>query len=698
MSASGPVLSIKGLSVSYRSVGARLEALRDVSLEIQPGQAYGLVGESGSGKSTLALTIMGALPEEGTVQGGSITFLGENIQGWDRRRMKGILGEKLVLVPQDPQSSLNPSIRVGEQVAEMIRHHRRVSNREARERVMDLFERVRLSDPERVSRSYPHQISGGMKQRVHLSMAMSLEPDLMILDEPTTSLDVTTEVAVLDIFRDLIEAQQLSILYISHSLGVVSEICERVIVLYAGEIAEDASTVDLYHRPLHPYSRGLLDSVPRLGANKRDVKLLPIQGRIPDLDALPSGCIFRPRCPLAIEICEQFPPLYEPAPDRRARCHRWEEIQNGQVRATQPSPGEVERLAQEPGEDASLQLEDLEVHFPSENTFLEQVLGRGDAIRAVDGVSARIPSAQTLGLVGESGSGKTTIARAIVGLAARTGGEVRLGDRSLADELANRDREVLKRIQVVFQEPDEALNPYLTVGATLQRPLIRLMEISGEEAESRAVELLESVHLPSDFYDRLPRQLSGGEKQRVAIARAFASNPQLLLADEPVSSLDVSVQASVVNVIHELQQQTQNSSLFISHDLAIVGYLSDRVAVIYLGRLMEVGAAGEIFEPPYHPYTEALLSAIPLLDPQGEHAHIRLEGELPSLSDYPTGCPFHTRCPRFLGDICVEEEPPWRETDSGRRIYCHIPLDELRNSQKRAFQLTAGSRSSEPPR
>jgi peptide/nickel transport system ATP-binding protein len=518
-------------------------------------------------------------------------------------------------------------------------------------------------------------------------MAMSLKPTLMILDEPTTGLDVTTEVAVLDIFRELIEGGETAVIYISHNLGVISEVCERVIVLYAGEIAEDASTVDLYRQPLHPYSQGLLESVPRLGDNKRDVKLRPIQGRIPQLDALPHGCIFRPRCPLAIEVCEQFPPLYEPSPDRRSRCHRWEEIEQGHARANQPEPGEVERVDTE-GSAEMLVLEDLKVHFSSQGSFLDELLDRGGVVRAVDGISVEIPPGETLGLVGESGSGKTTTARAIVGLRPRTGGEIKLGVRRLEPNLSDRDAAIMRKLQIVFQDPDQALNPYLTVGESLCRPLMRLLGTSRAEAEARSLELIDAVHLPAEFADRLPGQLSGGEKQRVAIARAFASNPELLVADEPVSSLDVSVQASVVNVIHELQQKNASSSLFISHDLAIVGFLSDRVAVVYLGRLMEVAAAKEIFDPPYHPYTEALLSAIPLLDPEGEHAHIRLQGELPSLSDYPTGCPFHTRCPRFIGDICVEQEPPWRETESGRRIYCHIPLGELRDAQKRAFRLT----------
>lgn len=683
-----PVLAVQNLSVSYGSNGRSLPALRDVSLQIERGQVYGLVGESGSGKTTLALAIMRYLPADGTVVGGRIRFMGDDLLTLNDRRMQRILGSELVFVPQDPHASLNPSMRLGEQVAEVIGRHRRIPPQEARARVLELFERVRLSDPERVAGSYPHEISGGMKQRILLAMAISLKPALMILDEPTTSLDVTTEAAILDLLRDLIRERDTAIMYVSHNLGVVSEICQRVSVLYAGEIAEDSSTVDLYRKPLHPYSRGLLDSVPRPGANKRALKLRPIEGRIPALDALPGGCTFRPRCPLAVDICLVEPPLFKPTPDRRTRCHRWQEIDEARVNAHQPEPSRADAMVEPSPDESALSLIGLQVHFPPAETFLQKLItGGGEAIRAVDRISFDISRGETLGLVGESGSGKTTAARAILGLSPRTGGDVKLYDRSLPTELAAREAETLRKLQIVFQEPDEALNPYLTIGEALRRPMMRLSGITKSEAQQRIAELLKSVNLSADFSKRLPGQLSGGEKQRAAIARAFASNPELLIADEPVSSLDVSVQASVLNVIHALQQESGSSALFISHDLVVVGFLSDRVAVIYLGRLMEVASAEELFDPPYHPYTEALLSAIPLLDPEADQEQIRLEGELPSLTDYPTGCPFHTRCPRFLGEVCVQEEPPWRVSETGRWIYCHIPLDELQSAQKRAFRL-----------
>lgn len=711
----GPVLEIEDLTVGYRQGETWVRAVRQVSMALPAGQTCGLVGESGSGKTTLGLAIMQYLPQEGMVCEGAIRFGGRNLLEMSQSDMRRIWGSEMALVPQDPLSSLNPTLRVGDQIEEIIRRHEDLDSSEVRQRALDLFETVDLSDPERVMDRYPHQISGGMLQRVLIAMALSTEPRLLILDEPTTSLDVTTQATVLDLLRELIEGRRTTVLYITHNLGVVAQICDRVAVLYAGEIVEDASAIALFRQPLHPYTQGLLDSVPRLGENKSQVRLQSIKGRIPDLGDLPSGCIFRPRCPLTIDICEEYPPLYEAGEDRRARCHRWDEIEGGEVSAHRSAAvGEMGRrpglsaaegpglsvtegpgldTAEEPAPDGSsepiLQMEDVHVFFSEERSLFEIIGGEGATqVRAVNGVTLSIPKGKTLGLVGESGSGKTTLARAIVGLAERTGGEMVLLDMPLPPGLEQRRQDVKQRLQIVFQNPDEALNPYMSVLEALRRPLRKLLGKSKPEAEARVEELLEAVHLSSDYVHRLPGQLSGGEKQRVAVARAFAPNPELLVADEPVTSLDVSVQASILNLLHELQEAHGISILFISHDLAVVGYLADEIAVIYLGQLMETAPADVIFDPPYHPYTEALLSAVPLIDPEGQQEQIRLEGEVPSPSEALTGCPFHTRCPRFLGDICVEEVPPWREEEAtGKRFFCHIPLEELREQQERPFRF-----------
>lgn len=685
-----PVLRIDNLTVVYREGDDWLRAVREASFQVRPGETYGLVGESGSGKTTLVLAVMRYLSEDGKVLEGTVELDGRDLLALSRREMRQIWGKHITMVPQNPQSSLNPSIRIGEQMAESLRYHQDLGSAEARRRAVELLEMVHIADPERVAQSYQHQISGGMQQRVMIAMAMSTEPLLLILDEPTTSLDVTTQAVILDLVRELIRGRRTAAIYVTHNLGVVAQVCDRVAVLYGGELVEDASTFDLYTKPLHPYTRGLLDSVPKLGKTKDKVQLRAIQGQIPPIGERPSGCVFTPRCPLAIEICYERPPLYEPDETRRSRCHRWDEIDRGEVSAKQPSPEAVQAGPDGKGDQPPvLQLSDLEVHFPV-NRSLDEIIRREPAreVRAVDGVDLEIPLGMTLGLVGESGSGKTTIARAITGLEAKTGGDMMLLNMILPDELSKRDLETLRHLQMVFQNPEEAFNPYMTVGQSLRRPLMTLLGKSYREANEEVERLLEAVRLPPSYAERLPGQLSGGEKQRIAIARAFASNPDLLICDEPVSSLDVSVQASILNLLNEMQVEHESSLLFISHNLAVVGFLADKIAVIYLGHLMEMADARDLFEPPYHPYTEALLSAIPLADPQAEQEQIRLEGDIPSPTDIPSGCPFHTRCPRFLGDICVEEVPPWRvHEDSGKRYFCHIPVEDLLESQERAFIL-----------
>jgi peptide/nickel transport system ATP-binding protein len=695
--ASGPVLRIDNLTVAYRQEDAWLEAVRQVSLEIPAGQTCGLVGESGSGKSTLALAIMGYLPENGAVRQGTIEFAGVDLAKVSQREIRDIWGKKMALVPQDPLSSLNPTLRIGEQVAEILRRHLGLGQSQAQQRVLELFELVRLGDIRRVADSYPHEISGGMLQRVLIAMALSTEPPLLLMDEPTSSLDVTTQATILDLVRELIAGRQTAVLYITHNLGVVAQLCDRVVVLYAGDLVEDAPTRELYRRPLHPYTQALLDCVPRLGESKNQVQLRPIEGRIPPLDDLPGGCIFRPRCPLAIEICLQHPPLYTPGNGRQSRCHRWQEILEGQISAHQPVPAATGAPALAESGEAVLQVEGLKVHFRQRRSLWDALAGRPDLhVKAVEGIDLTVAQGRTLGLVGESGSGKTTLARAIVGLTERTHGTLKLRDIPLPPGLKGRSQDMKRLLQIVFQNPEEALNPYLTIGETLRRPVTRLRGESSQQAVETVKQLLTAVRLSPDYASRLPAQLSGGEKQRVAIARAFAPNPNVLIADEPVSSLDVSVQASVLTLLGELQAEHQSTILFISHDLAVVGYLADDIAVIYLGRLMETGPAGAVFDPPYHPYTEALLSSVPLIDPEAEQKQIRLEGEIPSPSEALTGCPFHTRCPRFLGEICIEQVPPWRvDGKTGKRIFCHIPLEELNEKQERAFTFNPSLRRQE---
>ena len=684
------VLEIDDLTVNYRQNGQSHPAVRHVNLKIPAGKTCGLVGESGSGKTTLALAIIGQLPGEGEVEHGHIYFGGQDLLTLSDNKMRKIWGSKIAMVPQETQAALNPSIKVGKQVAEILRRHLDLSGNEVDDRVQELLEMVRLGDPERVAQSYPHELSGGMIQRVLTAMALSTEPELILLDEPTSSLDVTTQATMLDLYRDLIKERDTAVLYITHNLGVVAQITDRLSVMYAGELVEDSPTTRLYKQPLHPYTRGLLDSIPKLGQNKTDVNLRPIEGRIPSLTDLPEGCIFRPRCPLAIDKCFEYPPLYNSGKDRVSRCHRWEEIKSGEITAEQPLPEASEERKSVKETEPVLSIKDLQVYFSKDRSLINILRGKlKPKIKAVNGVTMDIPRGKTLGLVGESGSGKTTLARAIVGLDNYTGGEMILFEHELPPKLNKRTEDMLCCLQIIFQDPQETLNPYMSVGETLRRPIMMHREMSKEEANQKVADLLNAVHLSPEFRDRLPNEMSGGEKQRVALARAFAPNPNLLISDEPVSSLDVSVQASILNLFDELQTKNQIANLFISHDLAVVGYLADIVAVIYLGQLMEIGPVNTIFEPPHHPYTEALLSAVPLIDPEAEQKEIRLPGDVPSPSEEISGCPFHTRCPRFIGDICVEETPPWREVEgTDKRYFCHIPQEELIEDQERLFKFS----------
>ena len=679
------VLSVNDLGISYDVNGRWIQAVRDFHVEVRSGQIYGVVGESGSGKTTVAAGIMRYLPPNGrTEPDSSIIFMGEDLSARQRQQMLRIWGKRMTMVPQNPGAALNPSILVGEQVAEILRRHERMDKQAARAKTVDMFRRVHLADPENILQRYPHELSGGMQQRVVIAMALSTSPQLLILDEPTTSLDVTTEAVILDLIRDLIDVEQAGALYVTHNLGVVAQLCERVVVMYAGEIMEDGSVHDLYQKPLHPYTIGLLNSVPRLGETKRDAGLQTIPGRPPSLVNLPGGCVYAPRCPLAIDICRTRPPLDQPAGDRLVRCHRWREIADGTVDLKVEHKAGVEAIdIADLQRESLLKVEDLTKHFPIKRTFGELLRGEQPApVRAVDGINLGVQHGRTLGLVGESGSGKTTLSRVIIGLEDRTVGRIDLMGVDIEGNVHQRGKDVLAQLQMVFQNPQDSLNPYLTVGQAIRRPLIKLAGMNRTQADQEVQRLLHAVNLRGEYAGRYPGELSGGEKQRVAIARAFASDPSLIICDEPVSSLDVSVQAAVLNLLAQLQEERDTAYLFISHDLAVVGYLADYIAVMYLGQLFEVGYGRDLFRPPFHPYTEALVSAIPRLDPHERVEPIRLTDDIPSPRNLPGGCRFHTRCPRKIGAVCEREVPPWRDDGDGHFVRCHIPLEELTELQE----------------
>ena len=659
-------LELKDLDVAYRVRGRDRQVLRGVSLTVHRGEAYGLVGESGCGKSTAALAVVQYLPRNGRVRNGEIRIDGHDVLALSRSELLALRADAVSMVYQNPGTALNPSLRIGTQVAEVLTV-RGTPRAEAVEGAEEALRLVQIADPGSVMQRYPHQLSGGMQQRVIIAMALAKNPSLLILDEPTTGLDATVEAEVLDLVAGLQAELHTSVLFISHNLGVIAKMCERVGVLYAGRLVEEGPVESVLHDPRHPYTVGLLRCIPRGGARKDHGRLDTIPGFLPNLGEELPGCVFADRCALAQEICvAEEPPLYPVGDGHVSRCHFHEQAQ-------ELPRAEAAHLALPPIErdgEALLRFDDLGKVFRQ----------HGNDIHALVGVSAAIWPGETLGLVGESGSGKTTLARTLLGIVDPTSGQVTLEGKPLEGRLGRRTRAEVRSLQIVFQNPDSALNRRHSVRRILRRSLKKLSALTGSAAETRMLELMHSVRLAERYVSAKPGQLSGGLKQRLAIARAFAGEPLVVVCDEPTSALDVSVQAAILNLLVELQAQSRVSYLFISHDLGVVRYVSDRIAVLYLGRLMELGTSEVVFEGPHHPYTEALLSAVPTIDGGGRE-RIKLEGDIPSAANPPSGCVFHTRCPRFLGDVCVETEPPLVEVEENHLMRCHIPLEELRALQ-----------------
>lgn len=684
-----PILEVRDLSISYQTRKGEVEAVRRVSFDVHRGATFGVVGESGCGKSTLAFGIVGFLGANGRIVGGGIKFQGRELVGRSRAELRELLGDQIAMVYQDPMQALNPSVTLGEQLAEVLTTHRGIKKAAAWESCIHMLERVYMPDAADVMNRYPHQISGGQQQRVVIAMALLNNPALLIMDEPTTALDVTVEAAVLDLIEDLKRDFDTGIIYITHNLGVVARVSDEVGVMYAGEMVERASVGSIFDDPQHPYTQGLMRCVPRLGTTKAGSLLYPIRGRVPAPKDRPRhACVFAPRCDYAEERCyTEHPDLRTIKPGHYARCFFSEEIA---TEAWQP-PADLELpdlsvvQTNGNGREPVLKLEHLKTYYEQESRSVLSLLGLGEKqyVKAVDDVSLEVPAGKTIGIVGESGCGKSTLAKTIVGLESPTSGDLEFLGFDITEPVAGRDVKLIEELQMVFQNPDSTLNPSYTVGEQIARPLKRFKTVPPGQVYAEVIRLLNSVRLDEAYYHRYPRQLSGGEKQRVGIARAFASRPDLVLCDEPVSALDVSVQAAVLNLLLDIQRKHGTTMVFIAHDLSVVRFFSDYVAVMYLGQIAEIGPAEAIYAPPYHPYTEALLSAVPIPDPHAEQKRIRLSGTVPSAVNPPSGCRFHTRCPRRHqlpdgGKICEQEAPPWRDAGDGHRIFCHIPLEELR--------------------
>jgi peptide/nickel transport system ATP-binding protein len=663
-----PALELRDVDVVYTVRGIDRPVLRGVSLEVGRGESYGLVGESGCGKSTAALAIVRYLARNGRVSGGSISVAGRDVLGLRGGGLRKYRAETVSMVYQNPGAALNPSIRVGAQVAEAFTVLG-ASRDAARARAREALAHVQIADPDSVMARYPHQLSGGMQQRVVIAMALAKNPALLVLDEPTTGLDATVEAEVLDLVSQLQRELHTSVLFISHNLGVISKMCSRVGVLYAGRLVEEGPVDTVLRDPRHPYTVGLLRCIPRGGVRKDHGRLDTIPGFLPPLGIDLPGCVFADRCALADARCHaEEPPLITIEGGHESRCWYHERAPH----LPRAEAADLELSGVDRAEAPLVRVEELSKVFKQ----------RGHEVHALTEVSAAIWPGETLGLVGESGSGKTTLARTLLGIVPPTAGTALLEGVPLPTTYQKRSREELRALQIVFQNPDSALNRRHSVRRILLRSLKKLAGVSGAAADPRVQDLALRVRLTERTLTQKPVQLSGGLKQRVAIARAFAGDPKLVVCDEPTSALDVSVQAAILNLLVELQAEKKVAYLFISHDLGVVRYISDRIAVLYLGRLQELGPADVVFDGPHHPYTEALLSAVPTVDGGGRE-RIRLEGDIPSAASPPSGCVFHTRCPRNLGAVCEETEPPLVEVEDGHHMRCHIPIDELRRLQRK---------------
>jgi len=673
---------VKDLEIKYHTRQATLTAVRNVNFEVQRAQIVGLVGESGCGKSTIASAVMRLLPPNGEISGGEMLFKGRDLLRMNEDEMRQVRGRDISMIFQDPMTSLNPVFSIEQQMVDAILAHpikgQNVSRSEARERAVHMLNRVGIPDAAQRIKNFPHQFSGGMRQRIMIASALQSNPALLIADEPTSALDVTLEAQITGLIRGLRDELHTSILYITHDLGIVAQLCDHVVVLYAGNVVETGDIFHIFKNPLHPYTRALLRSHP---SHQTQVsRLITIRGRVPSLKDLPLGCKFAPRCDLAQSICFTQEPALAQVDTQTVLCHAYQPTWNGKSPETLyagaglPAAVKEEKIEQaEPNTGKVVHTEMLRVHYKDTVGWLGKILGEKEGlVRAVDGVDVAIYRGESLALVGESGCGKTTLGRTILRLEQPTHGNVSVDGKDITFLPQSKIRPLRARMQMIFQDPISSLSPRKTVAGLLLEPF----KIHNVPVDKKKVdELLEMVGLSSEQADKYPHQLSGGQARRVGIARALALQPSVLIADEPTAGLDVSVAAGILNLMKDLRERLGLTYILITHNLNIISFIADRVAVMYLGKLVEVGATSTLFIQPKHPYTEALMSAVALPDPdlRKTRKRIVLEGEIPSPRNPPAGCPFHPRC-SYREDRCFTEPPPLREyPDAAHLVACHFP-------------------------
>ncbi len=664
------LLKVKGLKTWFDTPEGIVRAVDGIDFDIAPGETLVLLGESGCGKSITALSLLQLVPQPaGRIVEGQARLGGRDVLALPERDMRAVRGRRMAMIFQEPQTSLNPVLTVGEQISEAIPDGCRLGHRERRARVAELLTAVGIADAARRYDEYPFQLSGGMKQRIMIAMALAAQPDLLIADEPTTALDVTIQAQILALLKDLQKKTGMAVLLITHDLGVVAEVADRVAVMYAGQIVEVAPRKKFFAAPQHPYSRKLFRSVP--GRMQRGAALEVIGGSVPSLRQEFRGCRFADRCDRAWELCRGKLPAWTEKKGQGVRCHLYDESVSAPAAPPAPRRKALKARHATVGKIGAplLQVRDLKVHFPIHQGVFQRVVGY---VKAVDGVSLDIARGRTLALVGESGCGKTTVGKGILQLVPPTGGQVLYDNRELTQLHGEELRALRRHFQIIFQDPYASLNPRMLVGEILEEGM-RAQGIGASRVERRekVAQLLQQVGLPADATSRYPHEFSGGQRQRISIARALAVEPELIVCDEPTSALDVSVQAQVLNLLKRLQDELGLSYLFITHNLSVVEYLAQEVAVMYLGRIVERGSVDEVLQSPKHPYTEALLSAVPVIDPREKRQIIRLQGDMPSPSNPPSGCHFHPRCPQAM-DVCRRDYPDATSFSGTHEARCHL--------------------------